>query len=93
METTNLQIPIRMTLKKSATEAALAQGFSSLQEAVRVFLKKLSEGSMNVSYIEKTIQLSTKAIRRYNRMSKEIESRKGWHEAKDVDDLMKQLNA
>lgn len=82
-----------MTLKKSATEAAIAQGFSSLQEAVRVFLKKLAEGSMNVSYIEKTVQLTPKAIRRYSRMSKEIESGKGWYEAKDVDDLMRQLNA
>ena len=93
METTNLQIPIRIDLKKSATEAALEQGFSSLQEAVRVFLKKLSERSMNINYIEKTVQLSPKAIRRYNRISKEIEAGIGIHEAKDVDDLMRQLNS
>lgn len=90
---TVLQVPLNIDLRKEAEKQALAQGFSSLQEAVRVFLKKLSQGAMGLIYKdEETVRLSPRAIRRYNRILKEIEEGKNIYAAKSVDDLMKQLN-
>jgi len=43
MDTTTLQIPISKDLKSSATIVARDYGFSSLQEIVRVFLRKLAQ--------------------------------------------------
>lgn len=93
MNTTNLQIPIRRDLKIAATEAALEQGFSSLQEAVRVFINKMAQKTIDVVFTPRTIKLSSKAIKRYNRISEDIEKGIGIYEAKDVDDLMRQLNS
>jgi len=93
MNTINLQIPIRKDLKIAATEAALEQGFSSLQEAVRVFINKMAQKTIDVIFTPKTIKLSPKAIRRYNKISEDIEKGIGIYEAKDVGDLMRQLNA
>lgn len=44
MNRTILQVPLDRTLRKEAEKQALSQGFSSLQEAVRIFLKKLARG-------------------------------------------------
>jgi len=73
MNTTNLQIPIRRDLKIAATEVALEQGFSSLQEAVRVFINKMAQKTIDVVFIPKTIKLSQKAVKRYNKITEDIE--------------------
>jgi len=93
MDTTNLQIPIRRDLKIAATEVALEQGFSSLQEAVRVFINKMAQKTIDVVFIPKTIKLSQKAVKRYNKITEDIEKGIGIYEARDVDDLMRQLNS
>lgn len=85
-----LQVPINSSLRKEAEKQALAQGFSSLQEAVRVFLKKLAQGAIGVTF-EETVQLSPRAIKRYNKMIDEIEQGKNVFAAENVDDLMKHL--
>jgi antitoxin component of RelBE/YafQ-DinJ toxin-antitoxin module len=90
MDTTNLQIPIRKDLKIAATKAALEQGFSSLQEAVRVFINKMAKRSITVSFIEEG-RLSEKAEKRYLKMIKEIKSGKNWHKADSLEDFFKQL--
>lgn len=41
------------TLRKEAEKQALAQGFSSLQEAVRFFLKKLAKGKVDIKIVLK----------------------------------------
>ena len=92
MSRTTLQIPLDSTLRKEAEAAAAEQGFSSLQEAVRVFLKKLASRAVGFR-MEEGIQLSDKAIRRYDKMTKEFEEGKDVYEAEDIDDLMDQLNA
>lgn len=76
METTILQVPISKTLRDQAALAASNQGFSSLQEAVRVFLHKIANKSLNVTFEPKAIQLSPRAIKRYNKISDEIASGK-----------------
>ena len=88
-----LQIPIQATLRQAAEKQALEQGFSSLQEAVRVFLKKLANGAMNVTFAEHVV-LSSKNAKRYNKMLDKVESGKVKTQSfTDVDDLMKHLTS
>ena len=61
MNKTILQVPLSRAVKNDAEKAASAQGFSSLQEAVRVFLNKLAQGTMQITF-EENIHLSNKVI-------------------------------
>jgi len=49
MNKTVLQIPINQDLKISAEQEALSQGFSSLQELVRVFLSKIATHKIEIT--------------------------------------------
>ncbi len=91
MNKTILQVPLSQQIKNEAEKAATAQGFSSLQEAVRIFLNKLAQGAIQVTF-EETIQLSEDATNRYNRILADIENNKNMNEAENIDDLMKQLH-
>lgn len=51
MNKTTLQVPIDSVLKDKATKVAQELGFSSLQEAVRVYLKQLSDKKINISIV------------------------------------------
>ncbi len=75
MNKTILQVPITKELKTTAEQAAVSQGFSSLQEAVRLFLNKLAHGAMQITF-EETTQLSPKAYKRYDKMIDDIENGK-----------------
>ena len=86
-----LQVPLSQQMKIDAENAASAQGFSSLQEVVRVFLNKLAKGVIQVSF-EETINLSDKAIEQYNTVLTDIERGKNIYEVKNVKDLVKQLH-
>lgn len=76
MNSTILQVPISKGLRDEAATAATNLGFSSLQEAVRVFLAQLPTQTVKISFEPKPIQLSTKAIKRYNKIIDEIDSGK-----------------
>ena len=90
---TVLQVPIDIGLRDQALEAAENLGFSSLQETIRVFLKKLANRSLTVTF-EETETLSPAAERRYVKMIKEVESGKVKTESFDnVEDLMTHLNS
>lgn len=91
MNKTILQVPLSQQMKIDAENAATAQGFSSLQEVVRIFLNKLAQGTIQVSF-EETVHLSDDAIDRYNSVLTNIEQGKNTHRVKNVDDLMKQLH-
>lgn len=89
---TILQVPVDKSLRDRAASKAQKMGFSSLQEAVRVFLNKIAAGEVNVKF-EETVQLSPKAVKRYNKIIDEIESGKVKSKAfTDTDSLMKYLN-
>lgn len=89
---TVLQVPVDASLRKDAEKQALAQGFSSLQEAVRVFLKKLARGAMGITF-EEIIELSSKNARRYDKMIEDIRSgRVKTKTFSDISSLMKDLN-
>lgn len=92
MEKTILQVPLTKQLRKDAEGQALEQGFSSLQEAVRVFLKKFAQGTLGMTFEEKSVQLSPKAIKRYNKMIDEIDNGLNVYSAENVDDLMRHLH-
>ena len=86
-----LQVPMSADLRKAAEAQAREQGFSSLQAAVRVFLKKLADRAIGLKFEEPTIQLSQKAIRRYNKIDEDVAEGKNVYAARDVKDLMRQL--
>ena len=93
MNRTVLQIPIDRAIRRDAEKQALHEGFSSLQEAVRVFLKKLAKGALGISF-EETVQLSAKNARRYDKMIEDIRSGKVKTKTfSDVSSLMQDLNS
>ncbi len=92
MNRTVLQIPVNAALRQRAEKEALHQGFSSLQEAVRIFLKKLATKQIGITLGEESVKLSPRAIKRYNKILKDIEKGKDVYTARNVDDLMKQLH-
>lgn len=94
MDRVTLQVPVSKDIKIAAQERAESMGFSSLQEAVRVFLSKLSAGALDIGFEEKEVQLSKKAIKRYDKMTEDIESGKvKTYSFDSVDEMMKQLNS
>lgn len=91
MQRAVLQVPIDQQIKNEAERVAQAQGFSSLQEIVRVFLNKLAKRGIGVTF-EESMQLSQRAAKRYDKMTEDIE--KGKVKTKtftDVSSLMKHL--
>ena len=93
MSTTTLQIPITKRVRDSATKAAREQGFSSLQEVVRVFLSKFADRCIDVSFTPPAVQLSEKNDKRYAKMVEDYKTGKlPVKSFTDVDELMKELN-
>jgi antitoxin component of RelBE/YafQ-DinJ toxin-antitoxin module len=93
MQKTVLQIPMSKQLKDDAEKAAFDQGFSSLQEVLRVFMKKFANNNIDFSFKEEEfVKLSKKAEKRYAEILKNIESGKEKvYKAKNVDDFIEQL--
>lgn len=92
---TTLQIPMDHTLKELATKSAKTQGFSSLQEAVRVILKKFAAGTLTVRISEETeyIILSQAAKRRYQQIDKDIKNGVHVTTTKNLEELFKLLES
>jgi antitoxin component of RelBE/YafQ-DinJ toxin-antitoxin module len=76
MNKTTLQIPINETLRNRASKNATLQGFSSLQEVLRVFINKFAKNEIQFNFTEPIVYLSEKNNKRYSRMIDEIESGK-----------------
>lgn len=93
MNKTILQVPIDKNTRDLATLTAVNLGFSSLQEPVRLFLKQLSTGNLRVKFEPKAVQLSPKAIKRYDKMTKDFKTGKNIFTANSVDELMAHLNS
>lgn len=91
MQKVTLQVPMNQQLKIDAEKAALEQGFSSLQELVRVILSKYAQKKIEVNF-EEVVKLSPKAEKRYLKATKDFEEGKNIYSASSVKELMKQLN-
>lgn len=89
---TILQVPINKELKNKAALAAQKMGFSSLQEAVRVYLNKVASEEITIR-LEEVVKLSPKNEKRYEKMINEIETGKVKLKSFDsVEALMEDLN-
>lgn len=94
MNTVTLQIPISKTVRDNATIAAKGQGFSSLQEIVRVLLTNLSSGQLSVSVQGERFpatKLSRKNEKRYLKMEQDFKNGKNVYRATSFEDFMNQL--
>ena len=91
MNRTILQVPIRQDLKVSAEREALSQGFSSLQELVRVFLSKVASRKIEVT-LQESVMLSKTNEKRYLNMTQDFESGQNIYSADSVDDLINKLH-
>ncbi len=90
MQKTILQVPITQDLKFNAEKVAHEQGFSSLQEIVRVFLSKLAANKVEVTL--DSVFLSENNENRYSKMTEDFATNKNVHVAQNTDDLLTQLN-
>lgn len=92
MQKTILQVPVDAKLRDQAAAAAIAMGFSSLQETVRVFLRKLASRELTVSFKPPPVKLSKRAAARYDKMIDDIESgREKLFRANSAGELMRHL--
>ena len=86
-----LQVPLDISLRNAATRVAAQEGFSSLQEAVRLFLTKFANKSITVT-LGNDEELSPKAARRYARMIADIKKGRNITSTKNLDELFSYLN-
>lgn len=93
MSRTVVQIPVTTDLRDQAYQMAISQGFSSLQEAMRLVMHRIAKGSLRFDvYSEpEPIKLSDKAIERYNKMDNDLKAGKNFKTAKDINDLLSKL--
>ncbi len=93
MDSTILQIPVTKQLRSDALKAAERQGFSSLQEVVRVFLNQFANQNINVTFSFPPVALSSTNEKRYEKMVADVASKKTKTKRfNNVADLIKDLN-
>lgn len=93
MNTTIIQVPISKVLRNQAVKAAHENGFSSIQDAIRLFLTKLARKQIAVNLEDTAAPLSWKNEKRYLQMDKDFENGKNVYHASSVKELMKQLRS
>lgn len=91
MDKVILQVPVAKTLRRKAEKTALDYGFSSLQEAIRVFMAKLAKKTIEVSFQE-VVRLSSQAEARLGKMDKDFSIGRDIYIAKTVKELKDQLS-
>lgn len=74
MSRTVIQVPVSADLREKAEIAASKQGFSSVQEMVRVFLTQVASDEINVKFTEKPVVLSPKKAAEYDKMIEDVKS-------------------
>lgn len=87
-----LQVPMSKELREKATLAALSQGYSSLQESVRIYLRQLADNKIETAFVP-TIKLSAKAERRYGKILEEAKTGKNITSFDSVDSFLNHLNS
>jgi len=92
MNNTVLQIPMTMELREKSEKAAVEAGFSSLQEVVRIFLKKFSHKELTVSFDMPKIKLSAKNEKRYMKMIEDYKNNKDIVRTSTTKDFFDKLN-
>ena len=92
---TTLQIPMSNSLKKEAKVMAREQGFSSLQDFVRLILTKLvrNELAIHIGSKDEYIKLTPYTKKRYEKIVSDIKANRNIIEAKDAADFLKKLRS
>jgi antitoxin component of RelBE/YafQ-DinJ toxin-antitoxin module len=95
MQRTILQIPMSKDLKEKAETVSYDLGFSSIQEAIRVLLMKLSkrEFSLRVEETEEINYLSPKAERKFKKAVADIKAGRNVTKTENVDKLLELLKS
>lgn len=93
MSRTVVQIPVTTDLRDRAYQMAISQGFSSLQEAMRLVMHRIAKGSLRFDVYSEpsSMRLSDKAIERYDKMDRDLKTGKNFKTAKDINDFLGQL--
>lgn len=95
MQRVILQVPMTKELKEKAEAVSRDSGFSSLQEAIRVLVTKLSQRELVINVLsqekEEIVRLSPAAKKRYARIAKDIENGRNVTKTKNLDELFKLL--
>lgn len=92
MDTTIIQIPVTKSVRDNLAVAVQNLGFSSIQDAIRLFFNQLLSQSITVKFESKPITLSSKSARRYAKIDRDIEKGINITRANSIDELMLQLN-
>lgn len=90
-----VQVPMSKELKEKAESVSADLGFSSIQEAIRVLLTKLSkrEFSLKVEEVEEITYLSPAAERKFKKAVEDIKAGRNVTKTKNVDELLTLLNS
>ena len=94
MAKTIIQVPVEKSLRDRAAKAVRAQGFSSLQESIRLYLHQVAAKKLKLSFEAPPVQLSKRAAARYDKMIRDVKAgRVKTKSFTSVDALMKDLAA
>lgn len=92
MDTTILQIPITKSFRDQVSEVVVDMGFSSLQDYLRLIMKKTLTREIDVNIGPKPVVLSTRNAKRYDKMVNDYLSGKAKTKSFDnADDLLNDL--
>lgn len=92
MDTTILQIPVTKSFRDQVSSVVADMGFSSLQDYLRLVMKKTLNKEIDVTVGPKPIVLSAKNAKRYDKMVDEVLSGKvKLKKYSNVDDLLYDL--
>lgn len=93
-----IQVPVNKSLKISAERVALESGFSSLQEAIRVFMTQFAKKAVSVGIFQSvpdeilTPEQDAIIKKKYKKIKKEIAGEKGFI-AHSTEEMMEQLRS
>lgn len=88
---TKLQVPLPKTLRDSAQRVAYKQGYSSLQEVVRVFLTSYSKGKFVPEFSQED-EYTQEYVEYIKKRTKEVfgaKSKGELYTAKNADDIIR----
>lgn len=95
MQRVILQVPMSRELKEKAQSVSTDMGFSSLQEAIRVLLTKLSrkELAMTIEPVEEISHLSRAAEARFAKAVRDIKAGRNIYRPKNKKELFELLRS
>jgi len=95
MQRVILQVPLTRELKNTAEAASSDMGFSSLQEAIRVFLTKLAKQqiSLKMEEVEEITDISPAAERRFQKAVADIKAGRNITKTNNTEEFLRLLKS